>query len=76
MTDDVIQDILVQTESDPAFQALFDLFDYGRFEQIKFCYKSQTDFFIYKVSLITFHIVWREKFNGRRQWTGWWELQY
>lgn len=32
MTDDAIQDILAQTESDPAFQALFDLFDYGRFE--------------------------------------------
>lgn len=30
MTDDAIQDILVQTESDPAFQALFDLFDYGK----------------------------------------------
>uniref|UniRef100_A0A672RI31 Protein NPAT n=1 Tax=Sinocyclocheilus grahami TaxID=75366 RepID=A0A672RI31_SINGR len=29
MTDDAIQDILAQTESDPAFQALFDLFDYG-----------------------------------------------
>lgn len=31
MTDDAIQDILTQTESDPAFQALFDLFDYGEF---------------------------------------------
>ncbi|KAK2881022.1 hypothetical protein Q8A67_018290 [Cirrhinus molitorella] len=30
MTDDAIQDILTQTESDPAFQALFDLFDYGK----------------------------------------------
>lgn len=30
MTDDAIQDILEQTESDPAFQALFDLFDYGK----------------------------------------------
>ncbi|XP_016414099.1 protein NPAT-like isoform X2 [Sinocyclocheilus rhinocerous] len=30
MTDDAIQDILAQTESDPAFQALFDLFDYGK----------------------------------------------
>ncbi|TRY92539.1 hypothetical protein DNTS_024546 [Danionella cerebrum] len=29
MTDDAIQDILAQTESDPAFQALFDLFDNG-----------------------------------------------
>uniref|UniRef100_A0A671M7I4 Protein NPAT-like n=1 Tax=Sinocyclocheilus anshuiensis TaxID=1608454 RepID=A0A671M7I4_9TELE len=33
MTDDAIQDILAQTESDPAFQALFDLFD---------CEKSNT----------------------------------
>lgn len=30
MSEEVIQDILEQTESDPAFQALFDLFDYGR----------------------------------------------
>lgn len=30
MTDDAIQDILEQTESDPAFQALFDLFDCGK----------------------------------------------
>ncbi|XP_063060747.1 protein NPAT [Engraulis encrasicolus] len=30
MTDNAIQDILEQTESDPAFQALFDLFDYGK----------------------------------------------
>ncbi|KAK3531705.1 hypothetical protein QTP70_025941 [Hemibagrus guttatus] len=30
MTDDAIQGILEQTESDPAFQALFDLFDYGK----------------------------------------------
>ncbi|XDV32266.1 hypothetical protein PO909_003129 [Leuciscus waleckii] len=30
MTDVAIQDILAQTESDPAFQALFDLFDYGK----------------------------------------------
>ncbi|MEQ2163968.1 hypothetical protein GOODEAATRI_001661, partial [Goodea atripinnis] len=28
MSDDAIHDILEQTESDPAFQALFDLFDY------------------------------------------------
>lgn len=52
MTDDAIQDILAQTESDPAFQALFDLFDYGRFEGLikqknKFCYTSQTDFFFF-----------------------------
>lgn len=31
MTDVAIHDILAQTESDPAFQALFDLFDYGKF---------------------------------------------
>lgn len=30
MTDVAIQDILEETESDPAFQALFDLFDYGK----------------------------------------------
>ncbi|XP_069058424.1 protein NPAT isoform X2 [Pleurodeles waltl] len=30
MSDEAIQDILQQTESDPAFQALFDLFDYGK----------------------------------------------
>ncbi|XP_061106120.1 protein NPAT [Conger conger] len=30
MSDDAIRDILEQTESDPAFQALFDLFDYGK----------------------------------------------
>ncbi|NXW94652.1 NPAT protein, partial [Alopecoenas beccarii] len=30
MSEEAIQDILQQTESDPAFQALFDLFDYGR----------------------------------------------
>lgn len=30
MSDDAIQDILEQTESDPAFQALYDLFDYNK----------------------------------------------
>ncbi|XP_065687585.2 protein NPAT isoform X2 [Patagioenas fasciata] len=30
MSEEAIQDILQQTESDPAFQALFDLFDYGK----------------------------------------------
>ncbi|KAI5098923.1 protein NPAT [Silurus meridionalis] len=30
MTDEAIQDILEQTASDPAFQALFELFDYGK----------------------------------------------
>lgn len=29
MSDDAIHDILEQTESDPAFQALYDLFDYS-----------------------------------------------
>lgn len=29
MSDDAIHDILEQTESDPAFQGLFDLFDYS-----------------------------------------------
>ncbi|XP_027003678.2 protein NPAT [Tachysurus fulvidraco] len=37
MTDDAIQDILVQTESDPAFQALFDLFDYGKNKMAEGC---------------------------------------
>lgn len=31
MSEEAIQDILEQTESDPAFQALFDLFDYGKY---------------------------------------------
>lgn len=31
MSDDAIHDILEQTESDPAFQALFDLFDYSKY---------------------------------------------
>lgn len=30
MSDVAIHDILEQTESDPAFQALFELFDYGK----------------------------------------------
>ncbi|NWZ63137.1 NPAT protein, partial [Acrocephalus arundinaceus] len=30
MSEEAIQDILEQTESDPAFQALFDCFDYGK----------------------------------------------
>lgn len=30
MSDDAIHDILEQTESDPAFQALYDLFDYSK----------------------------------------------
>ncbi|XP_069496546.1 protein NPAT isoform X2 [Ambystoma mexicanum] len=35
MSDEAIQDILQQTESDPAFQALFDLFDYGKIKDGK-----------------------------------------
>ncbi|XP_010888227.2 protein NPAT isoform X2 [Esox lucius] len=35
MSNDAIQDILEQTESDPAFQALFDLFDYGKSKTIE-----------------------------------------
>lgn len=36
MSDDAIHDILEQTESDPAFQALFDLFDCSNYELIYF----------------------------------------
>lgn len=32
MSDDAINDILEQTESDPAFQALFDLFDHSIYD--------------------------------------------
>lgn len=32
MSDDAIHDILEQTESDPAFQALYDLFDYSKYD--------------------------------------------
>lgn len=32
MSDDAIHDILEQTESDPAFQALYDLFDYSNYD--------------------------------------------
>lgn len=31
MSDDAIHDILEQTESDPAFQALYDLFDHSNY---------------------------------------------
>lgn len=31
MSNDAIHDILEQTESDPAFQALFDLFDTSKY---------------------------------------------
>ena len=36
MSDDAIHDILEQTESDPAFQALFDLFDYSNYNLLCF----------------------------------------
>uniref|UniRef100_A0AAX7VWE9 Protein NPAT C-terminal domain-containing protein n=1 Tax=Astatotilapia calliptera TaxID=8154 RepID=A0AAX7VWE9_ASTCA len=36
MSDDAIHDILEQTESDPAFQALFDLFDCSNYDLIYF----------------------------------------
>lgn len=29
MTEEALQEILEQTESDPAFQGLFDIFDFG-----------------------------------------------
>ncbi|XP_051881774.1 protein NPAT [Pristis pectinata] len=40
MSDEAIQDILEQTESDPAFQALFDLFDYGKSKKGEDCDKG------------------------------------
>uniref|UniRef100_A0A9L0IT14 Uncharacterized protein n=1 Tax=Equus asinus TaxID=9793 RepID=A0A9L0IT14_EQUAS len=44
MSEEAIQDILEQTESDPAFQALFDLFDYGdRSGQPSFCTSYQSE---------------------------------
>lgn len=36
MSDDAIHDILEQTESDPAFQALYDLFDYSNYDLLCF----------------------------------------
>ncbi|XP_040141095.1 protein NPAT isoform X2 [Ictidomys tridecemlineatus] len=44
MSEEAIQDILEQTESDPAFQALFDLFDYdGQPGQPPFCTSYQNE---------------------------------
>lgn len=45
MSDDAIHDILEQTESDPAFQALFDLFDYRNYP-LRCCFSvvSQSKF--------------------------------
>lgn len=37
MSDDAIHDILEQTESDPAFQALYDLFDNSNRSLCRFC---------------------------------------
>uniref|UniRef100_A0A8D2DNB3 Nuclear protein, coactivator of histone transcription n=1 Tax=Sciurus vulgaris TaxID=55149 RepID=A0A8D2DNB3_SCIVU len=42
MSEEAIQDILEQTESDPAFQALFDLFDYGKIKTNKSMSQSIT----------------------------------
>ena len=36
MSDDAIHDILEQTESDPAFHALFELFDYSNYDLLCF----------------------------------------
>lgn len=44
MSEEAIQDILEQTESDPAFQALFDLFDYDdQSGQPSFCTSYQNE---------------------------------
>lgn len=48
MSDDAIHDILEQTESDPAFQALFDLFDNSNYD-IHLLYRVLViQFFFYK----------------------------
>lgn len=45
MSDDAIHDILEQTESDPAFQALYDLFDYSNYDQLcLYCVRSAAYF--------------------------------
>ena len=52
MSDDAIHDILEQTESDPAFQALFDLFDYSNYYLVCFYFVYCAEFFlIYHSSL-------------------------
>lgn len=50
MSDDAIHDILEQTESDPAFQALFDLFDYSNFDTYAYMssfWKTKNFFFLF-----------------------------
>lgn len=47
MSDDAIHDILEQTESDPAFQALYDLFDfsnYDLFSLVLFVFQITSDY--------------------------------
>lgn len=41
MSDDAIHDILEQTESDPAFQALFELFDYSNYDLLCVLFVAQ-----------------------------------
>lgn len=45
MSDDAIHDILEQTESDPAFQALYDLFDYSNYDLLCFYYVCSAEYF-------------------------------
>lgn len=45
MSDDAIHDILEQTESDPAFQALYDLFDYSNYNLLSFYFVCFTEYF-------------------------------
>lgn len=40
MTEEAIQEILEQTESDPAFQGLFDMFDFGMILHALFVYQK------------------------------------
>uniref|UniRef100_A0A8D0A3W0 Protein NPAT C-terminal domain-containing protein n=1 Tax=Sander lucioperca TaxID=283035 RepID=A0A8D0A3W0_SANLU len=42
MSDDAIHDILEQTESDPAFHALFELFDYSNYDLLCFSHLKST----------------------------------
>ncbi len=50
MSDDAIQDILEQTESDPAFQALYDLFDYSNYDLHCFYFVCCAEY--YKILII------------------------
>ncbi len=45
MSDDAIHDILEQTESDPAFQALYDLFDYSNYDLLCFYFVCCAEYF-------------------------------